>query len=52
MNSIFKLRRINKNFRNVASSLIGYNVNEMKEDLKLKYINKLSSLNYHIKISD
>ena len=37
MNSIFRLRKINKNNKNLASSYLGFSVNKMEVDHRMNF---------------
>lgn len=43
MNSIFKLRKLNKNFDNLVSIFLGLSVDKMEDCLKKQYLEKISS---------
>jgi hypothetical protein len=43
MNSIFKLRKLNKNFDNLVSMFLGLSVDKMEDCLKKQYLEKISS---------
>ena len=43
MNSIFKLRKLNKNFDNLVSMFLGLSGDKMEDCLKKQYLEKISS---------